>query len=260
MQLPDIRRSPRLSRFLAIGYNNVVLDLDRQNHWREAYRAAHPGWQPATERYFAIVTNQLRPESRVLDLGCGRGGLVEQLPEPTPWVAGVDPDWRSLREHRITSLPRAAALSNALPFVAHSFDLIVASWLLEHLDRPRETLTEVARLLDDGGRFIFLTPNGRHPLTIANRVFGRAGRWQKRLVDRAYGRDEGDTFPTHYQANTPAALKMLSDAAGLQVIRLQSIADPTYLAFTPALFRLMSAFDALLPLDRQIHLVGVLGK
>ncbi|MEZ4518439.1 MAG: class I SAM-dependent methyltransferase [Chloroflexota bacterium] len=131
--------------------------------------------------YFQAVVEAVQLGSRVLDLGCGRGGLVEQLPSPKPQVIGIDPDQQSLREHRITTLPRAAALSDALPFADRSFDLIVASWLLEHLDHPARTLSEIARTLDEGGRFIFITPNKRHPLTLANRAFGRMGQLQKQL-------------------------------------------------------------------------------
>lgn len=243
-----------------MGYNRPVLDLDRQNHWRETYRAAHPGWQPATELYFAAVTQAIGPDTRVLDLGCGRGGLVEQLVPPLPRVTGADPDWQSLIDHRVPTLPRVAAFSDGLPFAGGSFDLVVAGWLLEHLDRPQPTLAEIARVLTRGGRFVFITPNGRHPLTAANRLFGRTGRLQQRLVDRTYGRAEGDTFPTRYRANTPAQLRALASAAGLRLVELSPVADPTYLAFTPGLFRLMSAIDERLPADRRIHLVGVLEK
>ncbi len=237
-----------------------MLDLERQNAWREVYRASHPGWRPATELYFDTVVQQVGPATRILDLGCGRGGLIEQLPSPKPWVVGADPDWHSLIEHRVTTLPRAAALSDALPFTDRSFDLVVASWLLEHLEQPQTTLLQIARVLRNGGRFVFITPNGRHPLTVVNRVFGRAGRLQKRLVDRAYGRDEGDTFPTHYRVNTPGAVERLALAAGLRVVTLSTVADPSYVAFSPALFRAMIAFDDRVPVDRRIHLVGVLGK
>lgn len=237
-----------------------MLDLDRQNRWREEYRAAHPGWRPATEVYFAAVTELLQSASRVLDLGCGRGGLIEQLPPPLPAIIGLDPDFQSLREHRIASLPRITSYSDTLPFAANSFDLVVASWLLEHLEHPEMTLSEIARVLDRGGRFVFITPNGRHPLTAANRLFGRAGRLQSSLVDRLYGREAADTFPTHYRANTPTALEALASGNGLRVISLKSVVDPTYLAFTPSLYRLMVAFDKRLPEDRHIHLVGVVEK
>ena len=85
-----------------------MLSLDKQNAWREQYRASHPGWQPATELYANLVRQQLTPAARVLDIGCGRGGLVEQLGHPLAQVVGIDPDWLSLREHRL-NLTSAAA-------------------------------------------------------------------------------------------------------------------------------------------------------
>jgi lauroyl/myristoyl acyltransferase len=97
-------------------------------------------------------------------------------------------------------------------------------------------------------------------LTAANRLLGRAGRWQKRLVDRVYGRAEDDTFPTHYRANTPQTIAALAHAVGLRVVMLTCVPDPSYLAFTPSLYRIAAAVDDRLPADRGIHLVGVLAK
>ncbi|WP_374685966.1 class I SAM-dependent methyltransferase [Promineifilum sp.] len=251
-----------------------MLPLDQQNAWREVYRATHPGWRPATELFADQVRAHLRPDARLLDLGCGRGGLVEQLDDvardsypasslgprdknPVLRVIGIDPDFASLREHRLPALPRAAARSDRLPFAAGRFDVVAASWLLEHLVDPAATLAEVARVLRPGGAFVFITPNARHPLTWANRVAGRLGRAQGRLVARLYGRVEADTFPTAYRANTAATLAALAGAAGLALTDLRAVADPTYLAFSPALYRVLAAVEERLPAGRGIHLVGV---
>ncbi|MFQ5398181.1 MAG: class I SAM-dependent methyltransferase [Anaerolineae bacterium] len=236
-----------------------MLSLERQNALREAYRQANPGWRPATEVYADLVRQQLRPGARLLDLGCGRGGLVEQLDHPLRQAAGVDPDLQSLREHRLP-LPRAAAFSHHLPFAGGSFDLVFASWLLEHLARPSATLGEVRRVLRPGGAFVFITPNGRHPLTWLNRALGHDGRLQSRIVARLYGRAHADTFPTCYRANTAVALRRLAGQNGMALESLEAIADPTYLALTPALFRLMCWMEARLPRGRRLHLVGVLRR
>ncbi len=237
-----------------------MLSLERQNEWRERYRAIRPGWRPATEVYAGHVRDCLRPGGRWLDVGCGRGGLVEQLPHDPALTVGIDPDWPSLREHRLPGLLRAAALSDRPPFAAAAFDVVTASWLLEHLSRPEETFRAVARLLRPGGVFIFITPNARHPLAWANRLAGRLGRVQGRLVDRIYARSEADTFSTHYRANTPARLDELAAQSGLTLAHLDLIEDPTYLAFNRPLFEVMTHIDARLAADRRIHLVGVMGK
>lgn len=236
-----------------------MLSLDRQNHWREVYAAAHPGWRPATERFAALVRAARPPGARLLDLGCGRGGLVEQLDDPAG-VVGIDPDFASLRDHRLPGLRRAAALSDRLPFAAASFDVVAASWLLEHLAAPAVTFGEIARVLRPGGAFVFITPNGRHPLAWANRAGGRLGRAQGQLVARLYGRAGADTFPTVYRANAPDVLARLAAGAGLVVETLDCVADPTYLAFSPALYRVMAAVEDRLPAGQRIHLVGLLRR
>ncbi len=233
-----------------------MLSLDQQNLLREKYRLSHPEWQPATELFATLVRHYLKPNSHILDLGCGRGGLVEQLDHPLHHIVGADPDLHSLEEHRL-ALPRIVTFSDHLPLADNSFDLIFSSWLLEHLEQPYRTFVSISRVLRPGGFFVFITPNGRHPLALLNRAFGRLGRLQGYLVENLYGRSHTDTFPTYYRANTSTDLERLGQENGLLLNQLYMIPDPTYLAFTPGLFRLMSWFETHLPQDRHLHIVGV---
>lgn len=236
-----------------------MLSLDEQNRWRERYRRENPQWQPATEQFAAWVRREIRPDSRVLDLGCGRGGLVEQLDHPLARMIGVDPDWHSLVEHRLP-LPRCAASAERLPLPSGVVDVVFASWVLEHLASPDRTLREIARVLRPGGAFVFVTPNLRHPLIQLNVIFGRMVRVQARLVRLLYGRVEADTFPVQYRANTVATLAGLTVASGLILERLEPISDPTYLAFTEGAYRLMCRLEARLPVNKRLHLVGITRK
>lgn len=236
-----------------------MLNLDDQNRWRESYRRLRPGWRPATERFAEEVRRHLATAERTLDLGCGRGGIVEQLAEDDPNIAGFDPDLASLIAHRLPDFPRAAA-GEQLPCKADSFDLVYASWLLEHLARPQHSMAEIGRVLRPGGHFVFITPNGGHPLTWLNQLLSRLGRAQLALVQALYGRQTADTFPAYYRANSDARLEALATNSGLQVTKLLFIRDPTYLALSPTLFRLSTRFEALLPPQRRLHLVGTMQK
>jgi SAM-dependent methyltransferase len=161
--------------------------MDRLERYRRRYATLAPGWEPATARYQARVTAYLTPETRVLDLGCGRGGIVERLGATGHWC-GVDPDEGSLQEHRTPALPRACAEATHLPFADGVFDLVTSSWVLEHLPDPALTLAEIARVLRPGGRFIFLTPNARHPLPwLGQRLGACSGRSCRGLRARGGG-------------------------------------------------------------------------
>ena len=237
-----------------------MLNLEQQNRRRELYRELNPDWRPATETYASLANYCLNPTTRVLDLGCGRGGLIEQLHHLPTLITGADADWLSLREHRLSAISRVATSGLSLPFASQSFDLVLASWLFEHLPQPAETLKEVRRVLKPGGAIIFITPNGHHPVSYLNRLLGRLERVQGVIVKQLYGREQEDTFPTYYRANTPEQLNRLSREAGLKLELLKVIPDPTYLAFTEELFRLAVLLEDNLPRSRYIHLVGLLRR
>ena len=194
--------------------------------------------------------------------------MVELVHDQVALAVGVDPDWRSVVEHRVPVLQRAAAFMEHLPFPGESFDLVVCSWVLEHLAHPEHAFAEVARVLrspdpargTSGGHFLFLAPNAWHPLTWVNRLLGRVGGWQARLVPRLYGRAETDAFPVVYRANTRRRVEQLARAAGLVPFAFYPVGDPTYLAFSEWLYRLAVLAERLTPRWMKVHLVGDLVK
>jgi len=230
-----------------------MLSLERQEAYRRRHAAENPGWRPATHVYHDLVAGLLTPSTLVLDLGCGRGGVMEELHPRAGLALGLDPDLASLREHRAPAMRRVCGLADTLPYPNGTFDLVCCSWVLEHLADPERALAEVARVLADGGRFVFITPNRRHPLV----AFNRALRWTRgRLVGRLYGRAEADTFPALYRANTPEEIEGLAQAVGLEVTSIHLVGDPTYLAFSEPLYRLACLLERVTPAGWRVHLVG----
>jgi SAM-dependent methyltransferase len=236
-------------------YNWAMITQDRLEHFRRRYAGLRSGWMPATTVYQRQVASVLVPGCRVLDLGCGRGGIVERLGDAGRWI-GVDPDRDSLRQHRASAVPRSCAAAERLSFQAQSFDVVVASWVLEHLPAPEVTFREVARILRPGGAFFFLTPNVAHPLPRLSRIGARVRSVQAWAVKCAYGRAAGDTFPVFYRANSVARIGQLLAQSGLRLVELALIGDPAYFAWESLSFTAAAIAEGLLPGVAKVHLVG----
>ncbi len=234
-----------------------MLPLGRQDRYRALYRALEPAWQPSTAQYEARVQRYIDthgPAIRVLDAGCGAGGVLERHGHRVAVAVGLDGDRASLRRHRAPAVQLTQGLLDQLPFATASFDLVISAWVLEHLAQPAPVFREIARVLKPEGHFIVITPNARSLLTRLNRVVPQ---WaQARLVRQLYGRAGQDTFPVQYRANTVEQVVRLAARVGLAPVALDTVSDPTYLAFTDAVFALSVLVEAAIPPRYAVHLVG----
>jgi SAM-dependent methyltransferase len=101
---------------------------------------------------------------RVLDAGCGGGGMPLSLAEETDWVVGIDlvnrfgdAGVRLAQERGLRNLAFVRADGQALPFERESFDLVLSHAVIEHVaDAPRY-LRECARAMKTGGRMYLST-------------------------------------------------------------------------------------------------------
>ncbi|MFO8071858.1 MAG: class I SAM-dependent methyltransferase [Polyangia bacterium] len=120
------------------------------------------GYGPGFERRAALAI-PLRSDSRVLDLGCGTGGLSAALARRRGGVrvTGLDISRRQLARaaQKLERSPARVELLRGsmveLPFADETFDGVVASMSLHALERDRRpaAVAEVARVLRPRGRF-----------------------------------------------------------------------------------------------------------
>lgn len=91
---------------------------------------------------------------KLLDVGCGAGELLEFYPASF----GSDFNPMLVKYCHDNGHPSVIADCTALPFVSGSYDSLVMSNLLEHLEHPLLALKEVARLLKAGGVKVVTVP------------------------------------------------------------------------------------------------------
>lgn len=116
---------------------------------------------------------RLAPVS-VLDAGCGEGVVTGYLATelPAAAVAGVDARPAAVAEFRRRNPALEAFRCDlyGLPFADRSFELVIATEVLEHLERPRAALRELARV---AGRHLYLTVPHEPFFRAANLARGR---------------------------------------------------------------------------------------
>jgi ubiquinone/menaquinone biosynthesis C-methylase UbiE len=104
----------------------------------------------------ALATEGIADDARVLDGGCGTGGLILRLRQarPAAHFVGVDlmPVACELARQRCgPAVEIRQANVMALPYEAGSFDVVVSSDLLCQIEDPRGAVVEMFRVLRPGG-------------------------------------------------------------------------------------------------------------
>lgn len=111
---------------------------------------------------YQILADRVRGQSRILDLGCGDGVLLDLLAGAERRLAGIDLSMADLRSARHRPSLAGAVLVRAaaqrLPFPAHAFDACVSHLAFMLMTDLEQVAAELARALRPGGTFAAMVP------------------------------------------------------------------------------------------------------
>jgi SAM-dependent methyltransferase len=95
---------------------------------------------------------------RILDYGCGTGGNTSAYGSFGN-VVGIEPDSGAVRlAHKRGGAGYCRTTGTDLPFRDGSFDVVMASDVLEHIEQDDKAVSEIARVLRPGGLTILSVP------------------------------------------------------------------------------------------------------
>jgi SAM-dependent methyltransferase len=156
----------------------------------------------------ALVPPECR---RVLEIGCGCGGLGRLLKERGHHVTGIElvPAAADEARRRLDHVLTADVEVDGLPFPPDSFDAIVCADVLEHLVDPWRVLRQAAGVLAPGGVVVASIPNLQNGDVLWRLA---RGRWEYR--------ERGITDFGHLRFFTLHTIRGLFAQAGLELVHV----------------------------------------
>jgi len=117
------------------------------------------GFDKLEKELFSLCEQSGDKAPSVLDIGCATGALLSDLRNRGWRVTGVEisPCAEYAKDTRKLDVRNIPLEENK--FSNKSFDVVLASHLIEHLNDPKTFLSEIRRILKDNGFCFITTPN-----------------------------------------------------------------------------------------------------
>lgn len=216
-----------------------------------------------TVAFYLRVNALLRPESIVLDVGCGRGEYADDPVEARRALRFL----RGKCAHVIGLDPDPSAASNACidefrpldcpgwPVDEATVDLCLADNVLEHVADPVGFLSECRRVLRPGGYLCIRTSNALGYASMLARIIPNTA--HSAILKRVQPeRDAVDIFPTLHRCNTRRRLQSALNASRLDGYVYAHGPEPSYLEFSATAYALGAVWARLGPLALQNTLLA----
>jgi len=162
-----------------------------------------------------------RNEDKILDLSCGEGEVIGALTRRGFQVEGThfkEDDYILRRPHPVlktAKIHKGVDLGKVLPFDDESFDVVLATEVMEHLADHPTFVREAGRILKPGGRLVLSTPNIHR---LKSRVtFFMTGRHDLLGGRLGWNTPPEDIYATHHHPVNLSVLHTLLHQNGMRI-------------------------------------------
>lgn len=133
-----------------------------------------------TNLEFLDQTNLLKPQDKILEIGCGIGTVVNELSRKGHDIIGIDISGEAIEYGRkkYSDIRLEVQAAEILPYEDESFNVVLSFDLFEHIAETNKHISEVRRVLRPGGYYLFQTPN-RYSNIIYETLWTKSLQWRR---------------------------------------------------------------------------------
>jgi len=167
---------------------NLKTSANSSQYWdnrlAETWDAEGRNW-PTKSSLIKSLTN---PTDRVLDIACGNGSILRYLKsQGYQQLHGLEISYYAINRLKAEGIQMYYAKLPNIPLGDETFDVVIASQVLEHIIRRRHFLKEIRRILKPDGRaFIFVPDDCLGPIDEKEHVIKYNRHTLKHLLSRYF--------------------------------------------------------------------------
>jgi len=129
---------------------------------------------------FLKETNLLKPNDRILEIGCGIGSIVFELSGQGYDITGTDISGEAIAYglKKYGDIKLQVQPAEDLQFEDETFDVVLSFDLFEHIARVDRHISEVHRVLRKDGFYLLQTPN-KYSNMIFETLYHKSLKWRR---------------------------------------------------------------------------------
>ena len=129
---------------------------------------------------FLTEINLLKPNNRILEIGCGIGSIVSELNGKGYDITGTDISSKAIEYglKKYGDIKLLVQPAEELKFEDQTFDVVLSFDLFEHILRVDRHISEVYRVLKADGFYLLQTPN-KYSNVIFETLYHKSLKWRR---------------------------------------------------------------------------------
>jgi len=152
-----------LSEYFPLLYHlavNAGVGGNSQEHWdlklAQFWDSPAARWPTKSE----LIASLTKPSDVILDIGCGNGSILRHLQGlGYSQLQGLEISSYAIQRLRGEGIEMHYGVLPSIPLPEATFDVVIASQVLEHVIRRRRFVSEMRRVLKPGGRALIFVPD-----------------------------------------------------------------------------------------------------